>query len=89
MQTIPTWLQQAFIDWLTRRLYLDGGGNYRFRPSRRVAPYSWQLKRLCPDNQHFHAAADAWLSLWEHVPTARLNGKSAVLGPGRTSRRRR
>ena len=34
MQTIPAWLQQAFSDWLTRRLYLDGGGNYRLRPSR-------------------------------------------------------
>jgi hypothetical protein len=70
MHTIPVWLQQAFIDWLTRRLYLDGGGNYRSRPSRRIAPHNRQLKRLYPDNQRFHKAAEAWLTLWEHVLTA-------------------
>lgn len=70
MQTIPRWLQHAFSDWLTRRLYLDGGGNYRSRPSRRIAAYNRQLKSLYPDNQRFHQAAQAWLTLWEHVPTA-------------------
>ena len=70
MQVIPVWLQRAFIDWLTRRLYLDGGGNYRLRPARRIATYNRQLKALYPDNQRLHAAAAAWLALWDHVPTS-------------------
>ncbi len=73
MQTIPLWLQCAFRDWLTRNLYLDGSGNYRSRPSRRVASYNRLLKRLYPDNGGFHGAAQRWLSLWEAVPTARLS----------------
>jgi hypothetical protein len=81
MQTIPQWLQRAFSDWLTRRLYLDGGGNYRSRPSRRIAPYNRQLKRLYPANQEFHSAAHVWLLLWESVPTARLTHHRR--GPGR------
>jgi hypothetical protein len=72
MQVIPVWLQSAFIDWLTRRLYLDGGGNYRLRPARRIAPYNRQLKTLFRDNQQFHTGAQAWLALWDQVPTARL-----------------
>ena len=81
MQTIPTWLQQAFIDWLTQRLYLDGGGNYRLHLSRRIAPYNRSLKPLYPHNHDFHTAAHAWLSLWEHVPTAQLNGTQRRRGP--------
>jgi hypothetical protein len=73
MQTIPTWLQQAFCDWLTRRLYLDGGGNYRLRPAQRIAPCNRKLRALYPDNQAFHTAAHAWLALWDSIPTARLN----------------
>jgi len=73
MQTIPIWLQTAFADWLTGRIYLDGGGNYRSRlPSRAIVPYNRLLKRLYPHNGDFHRAADRWLSLWEAVPTARL-----------------
>jgi hypothetical protein len=72
MQTIPSWLQSAFLDWLTGRIYLDGGGNYRSRlTGRRVVPYNRSLKRLFPHNQDFHRAAGQWLSLWEAVPTAR------------------
>ena len=73
MQTIPTWLQTAFADWLTGRIYLDGGGNCRSRlPSRSIVPYNQSLKRLYPDNSDLHRAAHRWLSLWEAVPTARL-----------------
>jgi hypothetical protein len=73
MQTIPIWLQTAFADWLTGRIYLDGGGNYRSRlPSRSIVAYNRQLKWLYTDNRDFHRAADRWLSLWETVPTARL-----------------
>jgi hypothetical protein len=72
MQTIPTWLQTAFIDWLTGRLYVDGRGNYRRRPDRRVVPYNQALKQLYPQNSEFHRAANLWLALWEAVPTARL-----------------
>jgi hypothetical protein len=73
MQTIPTWLQQAFCDWLTRRLYLDRGGNYRLCPSRQIASYNRRLKGVFPRNQEFHRASQAWLSLWETVPSARLS----------------
>ena len=73
MQPIPTWLQRAFCDWLTRRLYLDGGGNYRLRPAHRIAPYNRRLKSAYPNNHDFHAAADAWLALWDRVPTARMS----------------
>jgi hypothetical protein len=73
MQTIPVWLQVAFSDWLTGRIYLDGGGNYRARlPGRRVVAYNRLLKRLYPDNRDFHRAAHLWLTLWEAVPTARI-----------------
>jgi hypothetical protein len=73
MQTIPVWLQVAFSDWLTGRVYLDGGGNYRARlPGRPVVAYNRLLKRLYPSNRDFHRAAHLWLSLWEAVPTARL-----------------
>jgi len=73
MRTIPTWLQTAFADLLTGRIYLDGGGNYRSRlRPHSIVSYNRQLKRLYPDNADFHRAANRWLSLWEAVPTARL-----------------
>lgn len=73
MQTIPLWLQVAFFDWLAGKVYLDGGGNYRARlPGRRVVPYNRQLKHLYPDNRDFHRAAHLWLTLWEAVPSAKL-----------------
>jgi hypothetical protein len=72
MQTIPVWLQAAFIDWLTGRLYVDGRGNYRLRPDRRVVPYNQAMKRLYPQNTAFRQAANLWLALWDAVPTARL-----------------
>ena len=31
MRPLPIWLQTAFSDWMTRRLYVDGRGNYRSR----------------------------------------------------------
>jgi hypothetical protein len=81
MQTMPIWLQQAFSDWVTRRLYVDGHGNYRlYVPRRPVAPYNRRLKRLYPNNQDFHEAANLWLALWDAVPTARLQR----IDPGRT-----
>ena len=73
MQTIPDWLQAAFVDWLTRGIYVDGGGNYRSRLSRRVVAYNRPLKRVFAHNDDFHHAAELWLSLWEAVPTARLD----------------
>jgi hypothetical protein len=73
MQTIPLWLQAAFSDWITRRLYVDGRGNYRSRVgTRRVVPYNRALRRLYPGNRNFHQAAHLWLTLWSAVPTARL-----------------
>jgi hypothetical protein len=73
MQTIPTWLQEAFVEWLTGRLYVDGRGNYRSRAlSRCIVPYNRALKRLYPENAAFHRAAHQWLALWEVVPTAKL-----------------
>jgi len=76
MQTLPAWLQQAFCDWLTRRLYLDGGGNYRLRPFRRIASYNRDLKRVYPNNLDFHHATHLWLTLWEAVPTAKLRRRT-------------
>jgi hypothetical protein len=72
MQKIPTWLKQAFIDWLTGRLYVDGRRNYRRRPDRRIVPYNQALKRLYPENTEFHLAANLWLALWDTVRIARL-----------------
>lgn len=73
MQTIPLWLQTAFSDWLTGRIYIDGRGNYRSRsPVRRITPYSRALRRLYPDNRAFHRAAHVWLSVWEAIPTAKV-----------------
>ena len=77
MHTVPDWLQTAFAEWLTGRLYLDGRGNYRSRVHgrpRHVIPYNRPLRRAYPQNQEFHRAAHRWLSLWELVPTARLEG---------------
>jgi hypothetical protein len=75
MQTIPLWLQTAFSDWITRRVYVDGRGNYRSRVNaQRVVPYNCALRRLYPDNRDFHQAAHLWLTLWSAVPTARLVG---------------
>jgi len=73
MQTIPKWLQAAFSDWITGRLYVDGRGTYRSRvPGRPVLPCNRILARLYPDPDDFDRAAHLWLALWEAVPTARL-----------------
>ena len=73
MHAVPDWLQTAFAEWVTGRLYLDGRGNYRSRAlGRRIVAYNRSLKRAYPDNQDFHHAATRWLSLWEVIPTARL-----------------
>jgi hypothetical protein len=75
MQTVPEWLQIAFVGWITGRLYVDGRGNYRSRaPGRPIVLYNRALKRLYPQNDDFYQAAHRWLSLWEVVPTARLTG---------------
>jgi hypothetical protein len=75
MHTVPEWLQTAFAEWMTGRLYVDGRGNYRSRPlGRRIVPYNQALKRAYPRNADFHRAAHRWLDLWELVPTARLIG---------------
>jgi hypothetical protein len=77
MHTVPDWLQTAFAEWVTGRLYVDGAGNYRSRVPRRrrdVVAYNRVLRRAYPDNRDFHRAADRWLELWELVPTARLGG---------------
>jgi hypothetical protein len=79
MQMIPIWLQRAFCDSSAGRLYLDGGGNYRLRPSRRIVSYNRQLTATYPDNRRFHEAAQVWLSLWECVPTARFECRA--MGP--------
>ena len=77
MHTVPDWLQTAFAEWLTGRLYVDRRGNYRSRVighPRHVVTYNRPLKRAYPDNGEFHSAAHRWLFLWELVPTARLEG---------------
>jgi hypothetical protein len=74
MHTVPDWLQTAFAEWVTGRLYVDGRGNYRSRVlhGKGVVPYNRRLKRAYPDNRQFHDAADRWLALWELIPTATL-----------------
>jgi len=73
MHTIPDWLQTAFAEWSTGRLYVDGRGNYRSRVlGRRVVTYNRALKRAYPRNHEFHRAAHRWLSLWEVVPIATI-----------------
>ena len=82
MHTVPNWLQTAFAEWITGRLYIDGRGNYRSRVLGRhrvIVSYNRTLKRAYPHNQDFHRAAHRWLSLWEVIPTAtieRLAGRS-------------
>ena len=86
MLTIPTWLQSAFADWISWRIYVDRRGNYRSRSRvgrRRIVPFNRPLKRLYPDNRDFHRAADRWLALWDAVPTARLTRADRI---GRTER---
>ena len=79
MQTIPMWLQTAFADWSTGRIYLDGGGNYRSRKTgRRIVPYNRILKHVYPRNADFHRGAEVWLRLWAEVPTARLRSKRPI-----------
>ena len=73
MNTVPRWLQTAFAEWITRRIYVDGRGNYRSRVlGRRIVAYNRALKRAYPHNDDFHRAADRWLALWELIPTARF-----------------
>jgi hypothetical protein len=76
MHTVPDWLQTAFAEWVTGRLYIDAAGNYRKRVAdqhRDVVSYNRALKHAYGDNREFHRAAERWLQLWELVPTARLN----------------
>jgi hypothetical protein len=71
MRPIPDWLQHAFAEWLTHRLYVDGRGNYRARvEGRPIVRYNRALKRLYPSNEAFHRAAHLWRTLWEMVPDA-------------------
>ena len=85
MQTIPLWLQDAFSDWLTGRIYVDGRGNYRSRLRHRpIIQCNRSLKRLFPDNQDFHRAAHLWLALWDAVLTARLTRIAATDLEGRS-----
>ena len=75
MNIIPDWLQTAFVDWLTGRLYVDAAGNYRRRflgRPRAVIKHNDALRRTYPDSREFQRAAERWLALWEVVPTARL-----------------
>jgi len=74
MHTVPDWLQTAFAEWITGRLYLDGRGNYRSARvlGRRIIAYNRALKRAYPHNDEFHRAAHRWLALWEVIPTAKL-----------------
>jgi hypothetical protein len=75
MHTVPEWLQTAFAEWLTGRLYVDGSGNYRSRGvgcPRHVVSYNRPLKRAYPHNDAFHRAAHRWLSLWELIPSATI-----------------
>ena len=85
MQTIPLWLQDAFSDWLTGRIYVDGRGNYRSRLRRRpIIPCNRSLKRLYPNNDDFHRATQIWLELRDVVPLARLAGLGATDPEGRS-----
>ena len=74
MQTIPTWLQAAFADWVTKRIYVDRCGNYRQSDtlSDPIVVYNDRLKAVYPHHQEFQRAALLWLALWEEVPTAKL-----------------
>jgi hypothetical protein len=82
MHTVPDWLQTAFAEWITGRLYLDGRGNYRARVlghPRRIVGYNRPFKRAYPHHLDFHRAAYHWLSLWELIPAAtieRMEGQS-------------
>ena len=70
MHTVPEWLQTAFAEWATGRLYLDGSGNYRSRLfGCRLVTYNRALKRAYPRHADFHQAAQGWLSLWETIAT--------------------
>ena len=75
MHTVPDWLQAAFAEWMTGRLYVDGGGNYRARVLGRprcIVGYNRAIKRAYPHHQDFYRAAGRWLSLWEVIPTATI-----------------
>ena len=64
MHSVPGWLQTAFAEWLTGRLYVDSRGNYRRRivgSPRHVVTYNRPLKRVYPRNDEFHRAAHRWL----------------------------
>jgi hypothetical protein len=88
MHTVPEWLQTAFADWITHRLYVDGSGNYRsYALGRRIVAYNRALKRAYPRNDEFRRAAHHWLSLWEVVPTARLTGFGRIHRDGSKVRR--
>ena len=48
----------AFQDWLSKRAYLDSGGNYRVRADkRRIVPWNKEVKRTFPSVREFHRAA--------------------------------
>lgn len=79
MHTVPDWLQTAFAEWITGRLYIDGRGNYRSRVLGRhrvIVGYNRALKRAYPHHQDFHRAANCWLSLWEVIPTATIERRA-------------
>jgi hypothetical protein len=83
MHIVPEWLQTAFAEWITGRLYVDGRGNYRSRVLGRprcIVGYNRPLRHAYPRNDDFHRAAHRWLSLWELVPTARLTGERSSQG---------
>ena len=51
-------VRTAFQEWLSKRAYLDSGGNYRVRvDKRRIAPWNKEVKRVFPSVQEFHRAA--------------------------------
>ena len=85
MHTVPDWLQTAFAEWITGRLYVDGRGNYRSRLHRRpIIPCNRSLKRLYPNNDDFHRATQIWLELRDVVPLDRLTGLGATDPEGRS-----
>jgi hypothetical protein len=64
-------VEEAFVAWLGRLAHIDGAGKYRVgdTPStptrantkgRKVAPWNRLIKKLFPDNDAFHRAAEAW-----------------------------
>ena len=54
----PAAVRTAFQDWLSKRAYLDSGGNYRVRADkRRIASWNKEVKRAFPSVREVHRAA--------------------------------